>query len=304
MTSSSLVWAQQSLRSSSFIQAIDAATSVYIASQEWKDYLVSFNIVFPVPSCTTTSANDFPATLDLLKNGTTRVPVLNLCYEHNALHPWPLIHQKAGQLLVSTLKNQYKIQDLVANFTTVNTTLLGYFNSLKAAVDSGECDVIIASTNWDNSRLSQAHFQCAYGTSFNGYLRSALDADTIKVTSVNDLNQPGVKVAVYKATTYDQYATANLAKAEIVRFSGGYYEAWPMILNNQVHAMITDAADLFSWLAANKANCSSCKVDVFGNQFSFGSFTTSKIVKSLGSSVVINFTYIFLLMMSAIMFMC
>lgn len=145
----------------------------------------------------------------------------------------------------------------------------------------------------------------AYGSSFNGYLRSGLDNDTIKVSTVNDLNQASVKVAVYKATTYDQWATTNLPKAQIVRFSGGYYEAWPMILNNQVHALITDAADLFSFLAANKENCTACKADAFGESFSYGSFTTNKIARySLAtSSVVINFTYMIVLIMSVIMFM-
>ena len=48
-----------------------------------------------------------------------------------------------------------------------------------------------------------------------------------------------------------------------------------MILNKQVHALITDGADLLSWLDLNKASCSTCKVGLFGESFSYGSFVTS-----------------------------
>lgn len=71
---------------------------------------------------------------------------------------------QAGNVLMRIINTHYKLT-IPYQFTKVNTSKLGYFATMKGIVDTGDCDVAIASTNLDANRLPQVHFNCPYGTS-------------------------------------------------------------------------------------------------------------------------------------------
>ena len=97
---------------------------------------------------------------------------MKVCFLHtkqsnslvDALFNWPKVHELAGKVLMRILNNKYGA-NLNYWFMKVNTTKLGYFTTMKGLVDSGDCDIAIASTNLDSNRLPQVHFNCPYGAS-------------------------------------------------------------------------------------------------------------------------------------------
>ena len=60
---------------------------------------------------------------------------------------WASIFKGAGDLLVEVLNKQYSI-NLKANHLILNTTELGYFDSMKAGVDSGLCDICTSNVSF------------------------------------------------------------------------------------------------------------------------------------------------------------
>lgn len=155
---------------------------------------------------------------------------------------------------------------------------------MKTQVDSGVCDVVTSCVSWTEERKTQVKFNCAYGTSFQGVLRSGRDnSSTIAFKTVQDLNQPGITVVVAPDTIHDTWASENLKQAQLIKLGKSYQEIFPLIQSGKYHAFIADAIDIYQWYARNKNNCTGCSVSVFGDALPFGSFMTNKIVDSSSS---------------------
>ncbi|KAG2381406.1 hypothetical protein C9374_006395 [Naegleria lovaniensis] len=254
----------------SFANAIDAAMQQLTTDSEFIQGMTDLGILFPTPNCVVlpgTSTNQvpkFPSTLVLPRGSSTSAPPftsLILCYEENAVLNWPKVHELAGRILMRILNQQYKVT-IPYSFAKVNTTQYGYFGTLKNLVDTGACDVAIASTNLDSVRLPQVHFNCPYGSSSSGFLRSALE--------------PNVSIG----TSQHNYAIANFPLAQITAVPTGLTDCFPYILQNKVHVMLADAIDLQTWLNSHKSECSSCVAKAFGDPFTYGSFITNNIANS------------------------
>ena len=143
--------------SQSFTDAIDAATSDYITTDAWTNTLTNLGLIyFAVPTCSPKPT--YPTKFDFKKVNMT------LCYEQSPGIVWEKLHEKAGNLLVSTLNQKYGLK-IGANIIQLDTSALGYFSTLATATNNGTCDVAIASTNYDSVRATQVHFQCRYGGS-------------------------------------------------------------------------------------------------------------------------------------------
>jgi len=113
----------------------------------------------------------------------------------------------------------------------------------------------------------------------SGFLRSHKDNGTVTISSTSDLNKAGIIVGVIKGTGFDLWATNNLVKANIVRVSSLFDEAFPLVLKEQVHALVHDATDMFDWLNTTKSNCTGCFVKTFGELQSYGSFISRSITQ-------------------------
>ncbi|EFC36191.1 predicted protein [Naegleria gruberi] len=159
--------------SKNLVDVIDAASSRYIASKEWRQTLDSFGIYLQTPGCT--SLPQYPSKFELSRN------YLTLCYDNEAFDIWPAIYRKSGELLVNEIKQQYKLDNLTAVFKTLDTTA-GYFSVMKNAVDTGICDVSLSATAISGDRPSQVHFQFVVsdGSVFQSYAQQQLPKATIK----------------------------------------------------------------------------------------------------------------------------
>ena len=113
-----------------FVKAIDVATAIYTRSDEWRRTLEDYKIIFKAPECSLT-AKDFPSNLNFSRN------YMTVCGEVEAVYPWKHIHHVSGELLVKTIREQYKLPKLDMIFLNINTSE-GYFYSLRRAVDSGK----------------------------------------------------------------------------------------------------------------------------------------------------------------------
>ena len=90
----------------------------------------------------------------------------------------------------------------------VNTAWAGLIPSLQ----TGSADMVISSMTITESRKQEVDFSDPYA---NAYLAILTNKDS-GVISVDDLNQPGKKVAVKEGTTGHMYAINNLTNAEII----------------------------------------------------------------------------------------
>ena len=262
-----------------------------IIDSEFLQGMNDLGMIFSTPSCSALpysklSIPSAPTTLNL-----PRTSPLILCYEHDATFNWPKVHELAGKILIRILNNKYN-RDIAYTYQIVNTTALGYFNALKAQVDSGACDIAIASTNFDSIRLPLVHFNCPYGTSSPGFLRSALDNGTVIINSESDIDNYNVTVLTYKGSSYDNYVKAKYKKATLNSIASGYTEIFEKILKKEAHIVVADATDLAAFLKSNKDACGpSCFSKIFGDPFAFGPFITNNIRESSAWSVSNSFVY-------------
>ncbi|EFC49528.1 predicted protein [Naegleria gruberi] len=263
-----------------FDLSINAATNEYSQSKEWNSFQASLGYIFQTPTCTI-SVKD--AVYPQIFNWTLNELVL--CYEMEAVDPFPRMHEYAGQLLVKTLKNHYNITNLNAKFLIINTTELGYFPTMKNAVDSATCHVAIASTNYEESRSNQVEFQCPYGASFTGILRSERSNGSLVINTPSDLNKEGVLIAAPYMTIGYEYSKVNFPKATILS-NFGYQTAYQMVINKEVHALIGDYIEISQWLLRTKANCTSCYVKISDSSRSFGSFISKGLLTSSSNNEV------------------
>ena len=89
------------------------------------------------------------------------------------------------------------------------------WDGLIPGVVSGKLDCCISTLGVTEERLQSVDFSDAYAMAQLAILANADSG----VASIDDLNQPGKKVAVKTGSTGDVYATKNLTNAEIVRLA-------------------------------------------------------------------------------------
>lgn len=89
------------------------------------------------------------------------------------------------------------------------------WDGLIPSLQSDKADLVISSMTITDERKQSVDFSDAYAMAQLAILANADSG----VASIDDLNQPGKKVAVKTGSTGDVYATKNLTDAEIVRLA-------------------------------------------------------------------------------------
>ena len=89
------------------------------------------------------------------------------------------------------------------------------FDAALLSVQQGKADIAMAGVTVTDERKQSVDFSDAYAMAQLAILANADSG----VASIDDLNQPGKKVAVKTGSTGDVYATKNLTNAEIVRLA-------------------------------------------------------------------------------------
>ena len=145
------------------------------------------------------------------------------------------------------------------------------WDGLIPSLQSDKADLVISSMTITDERKQSVDFSDAYAMAQLAILANADSG----VASIDDLNQPGKKVAVKTGSTGDVYATKNLTNAEIVRLAdesacvtevvqgkadGFLYDQLTIYRNNQKNPDATEAVfipfqDPESWgIAVAKGN--------------------------------------------------
>ncbi|KAL9654417.1 hypothetical protein ABK040_010443 [Willaertia magna] len=270
--------------SSDFVKAIDAAFIEMTDDEEYIDSYRNIGLIFPIPECVNyfgVSEFPYPDKFDF----NYKEKVFTMCYQKNAGSPRQEMHELAARILVKLLNRRYKIQ-LNYEVKQLDTGKLGFFGTLKNAVDTGECQVSVASTAIDSSRDSQIHFQCPYASSTNGFLRTTLDPQ-ITVNNLNDLNRTGLLVGVATGTFYESFIP-QISAATIVGASTTQ-NVLRLITQGKVHAVLGDINDLITFQKISTNNCTDCNVRGIGGTVEMASFTSGYIVASSATSLVVSF---------------
>ena len=89
------------------------------------------------------------------------------------------------------------------------------WDGLIPSLQSGKADLVISSMTITPERLESVDFSDPYAMAQLAILANAQSG----IGSIDDLDQPGKKVAVKTGSTGDVYATKNLTNAEIVRLA-------------------------------------------------------------------------------------
>ena len=145
------------------------------------------------------------------------------------------------------------------------------WDGLIPSLQSDKADLVISSMTITDERKQSVDFSDAYAMAQLAILANADSG----VASIDDLNQPGKKVAVKTGSTGDVYATKNLTNAEIVRLAdesacvtevvqgkadGFLYDQLTIYRNNQKNPDATEAVfipfqDAEEWgIAVKKGN--------------------------------------------------
>ena len=126
------------------------------------------------------------------------------------------------------------------------------WDGLIPSLQSDKADLVISSMTITDERKQSVDFSDAYAMAQLAILANADSG----VASIDDLNQPGKKVAVKTGSTGDVYATKNLTNAEIVRLAdesacvtevvqdkadGFLYDQLTIYRNNQANPDTTEA---------------------------------------------------------------
>lgn len=89
------------------------------------------------------------------------------------------------------------------------------WDGLIPSLQSGQADLVISSMTITEERKQSVDFSDPYAMAQLAILANANSG----ISSIDDLNQPGKKVAVKTGSTGDVYATKNLTNAEIIRLA-------------------------------------------------------------------------------------
>ncbi|KAF0981820.1 hypothetical protein FDP41_012477 [Naegleria fowleri] len=256
------------------IKAIDAGVTEMVQTASWRKLFSDLNLPFNIPQCVK-AVTSYP-----LSNPFVGIDTLNVCYERPT-DPWLEIYKQGGDMLVAILNTKYVI-NLKTKHYFLNTTLLGYFETMRKGVDSGFCHIITSAAINTAERAAKVHFNCPSGTSSLAFLRSELDNtnSTPLFNTVKTLNDSRAIIAVFGGAYFESQARAFFSAARLIVVNGGFADIWPYILTKQVHAMIGDAVDVSSWLNSNKNQCQRCFVSIMGDPYDFSSFTTMNYLKN------------------------
>ncbi|KAF0976550.1 hypothetical protein FDP41_004449 [Naegleria fowleri] len=235
--------------SQDYTDAFDAAVQEMIVDRTFMDSY--FNLMyFPVPGC----VND---------------PVK---YPNNN----PFANRKA---LVMCME--------IPLFRKLMPAMLGFFQTMKNGVDSGECDLISSNTTPTDARKAVAHFQCNYGMTSQAFIRTNKDP-TLSLKTLQDLNQTNVVVGAYSGTTYETLVKTQLGAAKYISYKQSD-DQYTSIKNSEVHAVIGDAVTFLVWVRDNKDICTNCSVVLYTNPYGYGTFTTKLIASGATRSVEFAF---------------
>ena len=113
---------------------------------------------FPVPPCTDRTTVAWPVN-NPFANRTSIV----MCMEIGVLYPWLAAKSMVGNGIVDKINAKYKT-NIPVEWKYYNTSELGFFTTMKKAVDNCECDVISSNTTPTEERKPLVHFQCSYGS--------------------------------------------------------------------------------------------------------------------------------------------
>jgi len=83
--------------------------------------------------------------------------------ELGTLPPWLTVKQRVGEGIVQKINAHYGT-NIPYVYKQFDTTVMGYFDTLKSKVDSGECDIISSNATPLPARVARAHFQCNWGS--------------------------------------------------------------------------------------------------------------------------------------------
>ena len=157
LLSSSLVLSQIAVPQTQ-VDTIDASIqSLLLDSKFQSDY--SSYIPFNVPTCAEAKVK-YPTTNPFASRKTIRA-----CYESDAVFPWLNVFQLVGNGIVRMINQQYGVS-LSAEFLALNTSSLGFFNTMKKAVYDGSCDVCVSNTTPTQVRKDQVKFQVGFSDGF------------------------------------------------------------------------------------------------------------------------------------------
>ncbi|KAG2370590.1 hypothetical protein C9374_000367 [Naegleria lovaniensis] len=259
------------------IMAIDAGVSEMVQTAAWRKLFSDLNLPFNIPQCVKNPTTSYP-----LSNPFVGMDTLNVCYEIPT-DPWLEIYKQGGDLLIPILNTKYGIT-LKTKHYFLNTTKLGYFETMKKGVDSGFCHIITSAAINTQERAEKVYFNCPSGSSSLAFLRSELDNtnSTEYFNNVKTLNDSRAIIAVFGGAYFESQAKSFFSAARLIVVNGGFADIWPYILTKQAHAMIGDAVDVSSWLNSNKNQCQRCFVSIMGSPYDFSSFTTRNYVKNSG----------------------
>ncbi|KAG2378063.1 hypothetical protein C9374_008685 [Naegleria lovaniensis] len=253
-----------------YTAAFDAAVQDMIVDRSFIDAFSNY-MYFPVPAC----INDlvkYPKT-----NPFANRKALVMCMEMGVISPYLEVKHLVGNTIVQKI-NAYYGSNLQTQFKYLNTSLKGFFNTMKEGVDSGECDLIASNVTPTKERMEVAHFQCNYGMTSQAFLRTNKDGH-LTLKTLQDLNQTHIFVGASKGTTYETLVKTQLSAAQYVPLDDGDvpYDA---IKNNQVHAVIGDGVTYLIWVKQNQDLCKNCTVNFYNSPYGYGTFTTNRILPS------------------------
>jgi hypothetical protein len=252
-----------------------------IATKQYQEKVYDL-LKFNVPKCSVESTRDlsYPTFSPFPMSTTSKI---KMCYQLENGEPLTSVYNLVANGIVSQINSHYSASQPIvsAEIVLVNTTKFGFFTSLVNAVNSGQCDVVVADVSIVPERLSMVQFQtCPYGATSLSYIRTGKDNETLVVSSVLDLNRKDLIVAVYEDTIFEAWVNSNLPLATLKKV--GYNEQFEMVVKNQAHAIIGDAVDFQIWLSNNQQLCPFCKLKAFGEPSTFGSFVKKVQKRSSG----------------------
>ncbi|KAL9652493.1 hypothetical protein ABK040_000065 [Willaertia magna] len=285
--------------SSDFIQAIDTAVRETIEDEDFRTEYRNYDLLFPIPDCSAEIIEDFynfyPKNFPFNKNEMT------FCYESDPNEPWGKIYELVGTYIAKHINKRYKLE-LSHKFLIVDTSELGFFETMSRIVDNGTCDVSVSATIINSERQAKVRFECPFSSSSPGFLRTSLDPQLI-VNNIHDLNNTKMKVAVYSDFFYN-LAVKYVPASQIIVVGSGYAEIYRMVLKKEIHALIADASDLFRWVEANRGQCgSTCSSRGFDVPFMYSTFVTNKFyVESSGATIILNCVMLLLLFAVSLFF--